>query len=82
MEMFMKVNTKMECFMVEVCFIIMFNSILTRKVNTYMMDNLNKDKNMALVKNVTLQVDVMKGISSTIKNMDMVNWSFLMDPIM
>lgn len=60
----------------------MFNSILTRKVNTYMMDNLNKDKNMALVKNVTLQVDVMKGISSTIKNMDMVNWSFLMDPIM
>lgn len=51
--MFMKVNIKMVRFMVEDYFIIMFNYILTKKVNTYMMDNLNWDKNMVLVKNVT-----------------------------
>lgn len=78
----MRVNIKMERFMVEVCCIIMFNSTRTRKVNTCMMDNLSRDKNMAMVRNVTSQGDVMKGNSNTTKSMDMANWPFLMDLIM
>lgn len=82
MEMFMKVNIKMDNSMVEVFYIIMFNFTLIRKGNTYMMDNLSKDKNMVLVKNVTSQEDVMKVNSSIIKNMEMANQCFVMDPIM
>lgn len=69
----MKVNIKMDNSMVEVFYIIMFNFTLIRKGNTYMMDNLSKDKNMVLVKNVTSQEDVMKVNSSIIKNMEMAN---------
>lgn len=62
----MKVNTKMECLMVEDCYIIMYNCTLTKKGNTSMMGNLSKDKNMAMAKKVTSQEDVMKDISNKI----------------
>ena len=73
MVMFMKVNSKMECLMVEEYFIIMFNSILIKKFNTSMMGNLSRDKNMVSVKKPTSQGDVMKDIINTIRNMEMVN---------
>lgn len=71
--MFMKVNTKMDCLMVEDYFIIMFNSMLTKKVNTISMGILSRGKNMVLVKKVTSQEESMKDSSSIIKSMEMGN---------